>query len=104
MGYRAPAEPERACCWHRCSKFNSAKLELNEFLRQAEAKRRAVSAALLRAERISRPYVPISQLAKYFFCSPVNVSMETPMPANLSRAISLSIAAGTGYTFFSRCL
>ena len=48
--------------------------------------------------------VPISQEARYFFCSCVNVSMTTPMPASLSRAISLSIAGGTGYTFFSRSL
>ncbi len=41
-------------------------------------------------------YVPISQDAKYFFCSAVNVSIVTPMPASLSRAISLSMAGGTG--------
>lgn len=52
----------------------------------------------------TRDYVPISQDARYFFCSAVNVSIATPMPASLSRAISLSIASGTGYTFFSSCL
>ena len=49
-------------------------------------------------------YVPISQDAKYFFCSVVKASIATPMPASFSRAISLSISAGTGYTFFSSCL
>ncbi len=63
----------------------------------------AVSTSGLFADR-TRFYVPISQDARYFFCSAVNVSMFTPMPASLSRAISLSMAGGTGYTFFSRCL
>jgi|GEM_PF-7047019 len=49
-------------------------------------------------------YVPISQDARYFFCSAVRVSMFTPMPASLRRAISLSMAGGTGYTFFSSIL
>ena len=49
-------------------------------------------------------YVPISQDARYFFCSFVSVSIFTPMPASFSRAISLSITAGTGYTFFSSIL
>lgn len=49
-------------------------------------------------------YVPISQDARYFFCSFVSVSMVTPIPASFSRAISLSITAGTGYTFFSSIL
>ena len=45
--------------WRRCQKFNSAKLKLNKFLSQAQAKRRAVSAALQRAERVSsRPTFP----------------------------------------------
>lgn len=49
-------------------------------------------------------YVPISHDARYFFCSAVNVSIATPMPVSLSRAISLSMSAGTGYTFFSKRL
>lgn len=49
-------------------------------------------------------YVPISQEARYFSCSFVSLSMSTPMPASLSREISLSMTAGTGYTFFSSIL
>ena len=49
-------------------------------------------------------YVPISQDARYFLCSFVSVSMATPIPASFSLAISLSITAGTGYTFFSSIL
>ena len=41
-------------------------------------------------------YVPISQDARYFICSFVSVSIFIPMPASLSRAISLSITGGTG--------
>ena len=41
-------------------------------------------------------YVPISQEARYFTCSFVNVSIFIPMPASLSLAISLSITGGTG--------
>src|SRR5579885_1355750 len=41
-------------------------------------------------------YVPISHEARYFSCSFVSLSISTPMPASLRRAISLSMAGGTG--------
>jgi hypothetical protein len=41
-------------------------------------------------------YVPISHDARYFTCSFVSVSIFIPIPASLSRAISLSITGGTG--------
>ena len=41
-------------------------------------------------------YVPISHDARYFFCSFVNLSIGTPMPWSLRRAISWSIFLGTG--------
>lgn len=34
-------------------------------------------------------YVPISQLARYFSCSFVSVSIRRPVPASLRRAILL---------------
>jgi hypothetical protein len=57
---------------------------------------RARSASTGATLRCSVPYVPISQLARYFTCSFVSVSIFIPMPASLSRAISLSITGGTG--------
>ena len=57
---------------------------------------RARSASTGTTPRCSVPYVPISQLAKYFICSFVNVSIFIPMPASLRRAISLSMTGGTG--------
>ena len=57
---------------------------------------RARSASTGTTPCCSVPYVPISQLAKYFTCSFVSVSIFIPMPASLSRAISLSITGGTG--------
>ena len=45
--------------------------------------------------RVSRNYhVPDSQEFKYFSCSDDNVSIRIPMAWSLSRAISLSSAAG----------
>ena len=44
---------------------------------------------------VNPAYVPISHEARYFSCSLVSRSISTPMPASLSRAISLSIASGT---------
>jgi hypothetical protein len=46
--------------------------------------------------RCSVLYVPISQLARYFSCSFVSLSICIPIPASLRRAISLSITGGTG--------
>ena len=40
--------------------------------------------------------VPNCQDARYFFCSAVSLSMVTPMAANFSLAIILSIFSGTG--------
>ncbi len=57
---------------------------------------RARSASTGTTSRCSVPYVPISQLARYFTCSFVSVSIFIPIPASLSRAISLSITGGTG--------
>jgi hypothetical protein len=48
------------------------------------------------SEPQARRYVPISQLARYFTCSFVSVSIFIPMPASLRRAISLSMTGGTG--------
>src|SRR3989475_7452658 len=45
---------------------------------------------------VNPTYVPMSHDARYFSCSFVSRSMPTPMAASLSRAISLSMAAGTG--------
>jgi len=41
-------------------------------------------------------YVPSCQLARYFSCAGVNLSIFTPMALSLSRAISLSMSSGTG--------
>lgn len=101
----ALAEPKRPAVagGEDCSTFNSAWLELNKFRSQVEAKRRAVNAALAKSGKSlpARSYVPISHDAKYFLCSFVSRSISTPIPASFSLAISLSISAGTGYTFFS---
>jgi hypothetical protein len=48
------------------------------------------------ATALLRSYVPISHDARYFTCSFVSVSIFIPMPASLSRAISLSMTGGTG--------
>ena len=42
-----------------------------------------------------QPYVPSSHEARYFACSSVSWSIEIPIVASLSRAISSSIAFGT---------
>ena len=42
-----------------------------------------------------RPYVPSSHEARYFACSSVSWSIEMPIVASLSRAISSSISFGT---------
>jgi len=102
----ALAEPERPDSGGEdCPTLNSAKLELNKFRSQVEVKLRAVSAVLARSGKsLPARYVPISQDARYFFCSGVSLSICTPIPASLSRAISLSMVAGTGYTFRSSIL
>jgi len=41
-------------------------------------------------------HVPNCQEARYFFCSPVSLSMVMPMAASFSLAIILSIVSGTG--------
>ncbi len=40
-------------------------------------------------------YVPISQEARYFFCSGVSRSIRIPEAASFRRAISRSIGSGT---------
>ena len=42
-----------------------------------------------------QPYVPSSHEARYFACSSVSWSIEIPIVASLSRAISSSISFGT---------
>ena len=74
-----------------------------EFRKASTSERRGRGAAVGVRARIACysncscfSYVPISQLAKYFFCSAVSLSICTPIPASLSLAISLSIVGGTG--------
>src|SRR5439155_12062020 len=57
-----------------------------------------------RQDPLGLSHVPISQLAKYFSCSFVSLSILIPIPASFNLAISLSITVGTGYTFFSSFL